>query len=276
MAGNPRRGAVDVGDPRLDAYRSLADPAARTTLEGELGIFVAEGEQAIARLVDLGVPFRSVLVDARRAARHDALLAAVTERGGEVLVAPPEVLRDTVGFDLHRGLVATCPRPPEPDLATVAAPPARRLLVLEALNDHENLGVIFRSAAALGADGVVLDRRCADPLYRRTVRVSIGNVLAVPWCRADVWPEALAELRSAGWVVAALALDGAVDLDAPSLAAVDRLALLAGAEGPGLTAEALAASDLRVRIPMARGVDSLNVGTAVAVALHAARPTDRR
>ena len=148
------------------------------------------------------------------------------------------------------------------------------MLVIEGVNDLENLGVLFRSAAGLGAGAVVLDPTCADPLNRRTVRVSMGHVLAMPWCRADAWPDAIDMLDGLGFTTAALTPAGATSLAAADLAEIPRLALLVGAEGPGLSAAALAAADRRVAIPMAAGVDSLNVATAAAIALYAARPPE--
>ena len=167
-------------------------------------------------------------------------------------------------------MLAVADRAPPPDLAALLR--RRRLLaVLEGVNDHENLGALFRNAAALGVDGVLLGPRCADPLYRRSVRVSMGHVLRVPFAALPgPWPAVAGRLRAAGLRVAALTpAPDAVPLAAAGLGS-ERVALLLGAEGPGLSAEALAAADVRVRIPMAPGVDSLNVATAAAVAFHAA------
>jgi tRNA G18 (ribose-2'-O)-methylase SpoU len=207
-----------------------------------------------------------------------------------VFVASRAVVADTVGFALHRGIVAVANRPSPADpgrvLATAARTAAptgtpRLVAVLEGLNDHENIGALFRNAAAFGVAGVLLDPTCADPLYRRSVRVSVGHVLHIPFARVTSWPDGLHQLRAAGFVVAALA---------PRAAAADRVsttslvelasqisgpgqpvgvALLLGAEGPGLSAAALAACDMTVSIPMADGVDSLNVATAAAVAFFA-------
>src|SRR6185437_12824267 len=185
-----------------------------------------------------------------------------------VYATSADVLASTVGFHLNRGVLAAADRAPEPAPGPLLAAAGR--VVLEGVNDHENLGALFRNAAGLGVDAVLLGPRCADPLYRRSVRVSMGHVLRVPFARLPSWPE----LRSAlaGFTVLALAPHppsmplSTVDPSEP------RLALLLGAEGPGLTAEALAAADARVRIPMAFGVDSLNVATAAAIALYHLRP----
>ncbi|MDQ1746513.1 MAG: hypothetical protein QOD07_776 [Frankiaceae bacterium] len=176
-----------------------------------------------------------------------------------------DVLRELTGFHVHRGALASFHRRPLPSLASVAAG-ARRLVVLEDLVSHTNLGAVFRCAAALGMDGVVLSPSCADPLYRRSVRVSMGEVFAIPYARADAWPGALDELRSAGFTVAAMTpADDALPLDEMRYGEDDKVALLLGSEGPGLSPTALAHSDVRVRIPMAAGVDSLNVAAAAAV-----------
>jgi len=179
-----------------------------------------------------------------------------------ILVAEPEVLRATVGFDLHRGVVASAQRPDPLDPAQLVVG-ARRVLVTERVNDLENLGSLFRAARAFGCDAVLLDPETADPLGRRPVRVSMGHVLHVPFARLAPWPDALADVRAAGLEVVALTPSG------EALRLPARIALLVGAEGPGLTERALATADRRVRIDMAPGVDSLNVATAAAIALHA-------
>jgi len=202
--------------------------------------------------------------------RFDELGADLDGVDAPAYVTDAATMADVVGFHLNRGVLAVADRAPRPDVDELVRG-ARVLAVLEGVNDHENLGSLFRNAAALGVDGVLLGPRCADPLYRRAVRVSMGHVLRVPFAELDgPWPGALDRLRAAGLRVAALtpAAD-AVPLSRAGLAG-ERVALLLGAEGPGLTAEALAAADVRVRIPMATGVDSLNVATAAAVAFHAA------
>ncbi|MGH8975583.1 MAG: TrmH family RNA methyltransferase [Acidimicrobiia bacterium] len=261
---------TDPDDPRLDDYRFLRDARVRRRLEapdpagGGPGFFVAEGPTVIARLIGSGRRVRSVLVDPRRAARLEPLLLTLP---APVYVAERPVLAAACGFDVHRGALAAADRWPLPAPATLLAA-ARRVAVLEGINDHENLGALFRNAAGLGVDAVLLCPRCADPLYRRSVRVSMGHVLSVPWARLEPWPEALAEVRRGGFAIAALTPAP----DAEPLAGVraeDRLALMFGAEGPGLSPEALARADRRVRIPMAGGADSLNVASAAAVAFYA-------
>lgn len=296
MAGGNGRGDVpvaqvtDAADPRLDLYRRMADPGPRRRIEAESGTFVAEGRVAVGQLVRSGLPIRSLLVDTRQAVHAVDLVEAVRERGAPVYVAPPEVLASTVGFSLHRGVVAVADRPTEPSASSVlaAAVSARpgavpAVAILEAVNDHENIGALFRNAAAFGVGGVLLDPRCADPWYRRSVRVSVGQVMHVPFARLAPWPDALAEVRTAGFVIVALVPRPVVGGRVPVPVPVQQLrsvadggsgrkprpvALLLGAEGPGLSPPALARADTVVTIPMAEGVDSLNVATAAAIAFH--------
>jgi tRNA G18 (ribose-2'-O)-methylase SpoU len=250
----------DPGDPRLADYVALPDPVARRRLERD-ELFVVEGVTAIERLLTSGHRVRSVLVTPHALARFGGALDALEV---PVYVAPKAVLAATVGFDLHRGAVAAADRRPLPALAEVAAG-AHVLGVLEGLNDPENLGAVARSARAFGVGGLVLDPRCIDPYYRRTVRVSMGEVLHLPVARAIDWPGDLAVLHTAGFETWALtpAADAA---DLWSLDVPGRVAVLLGAEGPGLSGAALGAATRRVRIPIAAGVDSLNVGHAAAVA----------
>lgn len=274
----------DPDDPRLEAYRSLKDPARARREEAE-GVFVAEGRLAVAALCDSPCELVSLLLDERRAGAAEGLVQAASAAGAPVYLAPPEVVAATTGFALHRGIVAVGRRParvaPADLLATVrseATREGRRCVVLvgEGLNDHENLGALFRNAAAFGVGGVLLDPRSADPLYRRCVRVSVGHVLKVPFARLAPWPAALGELSGAGFHLAALTprgVDGhpAMPLGRFAAAAADlaAVALLVGAEGAGLSAEARAAAGTTVAIPMASGVDSLNVATAAAIACYA-------
>jgi tRNA G18 (ribose-2'-O)-methylase SpoU len=201
--------------------------------------------------------------------RLEELADDLAGRTAPVYATSAEVMSEVVGFHLNRGVLAVADKPARWTPEDVVRD-ARRLVVLEGVGDHENLGSLFRNAAALGVDGVLLGPRCADPLYRRSVRVSMGHVLRVPFAELPgPWPDSLDELRAAGLRVAALTpAPDAVPLSRSGLAG-QRVALLLGAEGPGLSAEALAAVDVRVRIPMAAGVDSLNVATAAAVAFHA-------
>ncbi|MEN3310046.1 MAG: hypothetical protein V7603_6248 [Micromonosporaceae bacterium] len=253
---------TDPDDERVADYRALTDVELRTRWEPPHGLFIAEGELVLRRALRAGYRLRSMLVDAKRVDQ----IADVDTGGAPVYAASPEVLRATTGFHVHRGMLASFHRrelpPPEAILAG-----ARTLAVLEDVNTHTNIGAVFRGAAALGVQGVLLSPSCADPLYRRSVRVSMGQVFAVPYAHLAPWPDALATVRAAGFTL--LALTPAADaLPIQRLPAADRRrpALLLGAEGPGLSAAALAASDRRVVIPMRNGVDSLNVAAAAAVA----------
>lgn len=257
---------ADPSDPRLADYVALNDPQQRRAVERRGGYFIVEGMVAIERLLhNPRWRVRSLLLLdtlANRLAHHLRALPA------PVLVAPSEVLRSVVGFDLHRGALAAVDRPVALAAERLIAG-APLMVVTEGLNDHENLGSLFRNAAAFGVGCVLLDPTTADPLYRRSVRVSTGHVLDVPFASTAPLPAGLDVLRDAGATVVALTPSaGATDIreiDPPS--ETHPVALLVGAEGPGLTARTLAAADLRCRIPMAPGVDSLNVATAAAVAL---------
>ena len=249
-------------DPRIADYVGLTDGARRMRHEQGAGFFIAEGDQVVRRAAAAGHPPRSVLVSPQRLPDLSAAVAALP---CPFYVAPYDVLEAVTGFHVHRGILASFGRLPDRPAAQVLAA-ARRVLVLEALNNHTNLGAVFRSAAALGMDAVLLTRTCADPLYRRSIRVSMGEVFSVPYAFLDDWPGALADLRRRGFRVLALTpAPDALPLSQVCLADDERAAVLLGAEGPGLTAEALAGSE-RVRIPMSAGVDSLNVGAAAAIA----------
>ena len=253
-------------DPRLRDYVGLTDGARRMRHEPGAGFFIAEGEKVIARTAAAGYPPRSLLLSPQRLADLSPTVAALP---CPVYVAPYDVLHAVTGFHVHRGALASFGRLPPRSAAEVLAG-ARRVVVMEAVTNHTNLGAVFRSAAGLGMDAVLLSPQSCDPLYRRTVRVSMGQVFAVPYAFLERWPEGIDEVRAAGFRVLALTPDpGATDLAAVQVARDDRIALLFGAEGPGLSEEVLAASDERVRIPMAGGVDSLNVGAAAAVAFWA-------
>lgn len=251
----------DPDDPRLVELTRLTDAAARARIEAEHGCLVAEGILTLEAVLRSDHPLRAVLVAEPKLARVATLLA---DADVDVFVGPPALLEGVTGYPIHRGVIASVGRLPLADPATLLAG-ARRVLVIEAVNDHENLGSLFRNAAAFGVDAVLLDPRCADPLYRRSVRVSLGHVLRVPWTRIGPLPGSLALLRDAG--LRALALTPAGDRTVADVDPSSRLAWLVGAEGPGLEADTLAAADDRVRIPIAPGVDSLNVATAAAVAL---------
>jgi tRNA G18 (ribose-2'-O)-methylase SpoU len=255
-----------AADPRVDDYRDLTAADRRPDRPGGRGLVIAEGVVVVRRLLDSPYPVRSLLGVPRRL---DELAADLDACDVPAYATDADTMASVVGFHLNRGVLAVADRAPAPDVATLLRT-ARALAVLEGVGDHENLGALFRNAAALGIDGVLLGPRCSDPLYRRSVRVSMGHVLRVPFAElAGPWPVSLDALRAAGLLVAALTPHpGAATLRDADLGG-RRVALLLGAEGPGLTAEALAAADVRVRIPMATGVDSLNVATAAAVAFHA-------
>ncbi|MDM4763151.1 RNA methyltransferase [Galbitalea sp. SE-J8] len=262
----------DPTDPALRDYRDLTDVALRRVTEPAEGLYLAESAKVIRRAIAAGHVPRSALVLEQWLPDVEALLAPFD---APVFVGSSAVLRALTGFEMHRGALASMHRPPLADPAELLAG-ARRVVVLEDIVDHTNVGAIFRSAAGLGADAVLVAPRCADPLYRRSVRVSMGTVLQVPWTRLPDWPAAGEVLHAAGFHVAALALaDSAVPLDVFAADAPERVAVLLGAEGDGLSRAAIAASDTVVTIPMLHGVDSLNVAAASAVALwelRASRP----
>jgi tRNA G18 (ribose-2'-O)-methylase SpoU len=256
---------VDPDDPRLADFRDLTRADRRPDRPGGRGLVLAEGVPVVRRLLDSPYPMRAVL---GVPARVSDLAADLSGVDAPIYLVDPEMLAAVVGFHLNRGVLASADRAPPPALAGVLGS-ARRLAVLEGVNDHENLGALFRNAAALGVDAVLLGDRCADPLYRRSVRVSMGHVLRVPFTPLRPWPGGLELLRSAGFTVLALRPNPpSVPLTDLDPARLPRTALLLGAEGPGLTEAAVAAADLSVRIPMAPGVDSLNVATAAAIAFH--------
>ena len=263
-ARNPSGAEItDPGDPRVADYVGLTDAVRRMRHDLEQGFFIAEGEKVVLRAAASGFPARSLLVSPQRYAELDPRLL---ELDCPVHVASFEVLQATTGFHVHRGVLASFGRLPTRSPAEVLTG-ARRVVVMEEVANHTNLGAVFRSVAALGMDAVLLGPRSCDPLYRRAVRVSMGQVFAVPYAYLGRWPESLDELREAGFRVLALTPHPeATPLDVVRLADDDRVALVLGAEGPGLTEAAMAASDERVRIPMAAGVDSLNVAAAAAVA----------
>jgi tRNA G18 (ribose-2'-O)-methylase SpoU len=255
----------DADDPRLADFRDLTIADRRPDRPGGRGLVIAEGVVVVRRLLASRYPPRAVF----------GVPAKISQLAADVPGAPcyagsAELMAQVVGFHLNRGVLATADRAPVPCASELIAR-SHHLAVLEGINDHENLGGLFRNAAALGVDAVLLGPGCADPLYRRSVRVSMGHVLRVPFAPLGRWTGGLQALRSAGFRIAALtpAMD-AVPLAQAGVSA-GRVAWLLGAEGPGLSAEAFSAADLAVRIPMAPGVDSLNVATAAAIAFAAAR-----
>ena len=289
-------GIVDVaepGDPRLADYARLTDVRLRTSMESAHGLFMAEGEKVIRRAVAAGFGLRSMLVTRDKLAGLADLAGACP---GPVYEVSQEVAEQVTGYQVHRGALASMARRALPTVASLLsgnaaagragpAPPGsgqrardgqpgwpRRIVLLEDLVDHANVGAIFRCAAALGVDAVILSPRCADPLYRRAVKVSMGAVFAVPYARMSDWRGGLAEIRAAGFTLLALTPDqSAVPLGKATSAG--RVALLLGTEGDGLSSRWLAEADTAVCVPMspgamAMGVDSLNVVAAAAIACH--------
>jgi tRNA G18 (ribose-2'-O)-methylase SpoU len=261
---------TDPSDPRLTDYSGLTDVELRKIREPAEGLFLAEGEKVIRRALDAGYPMRSMLLSPRWAGPMRPLIdELLSGTDAAVYVGDEALLEAVTGFHVHRGALASMRRTPLPAAADLLAH-AKRVVVLEDIVNHTNLGAIFRSAAALGMDAAVLTPSCADPLYRRSVRVSMGTVFALPYARLDSWPADLAMLADRGFRTIALTPGPeAVDLPDLGLGPEDKVALLLGTEGAGLSEKALAAADLRVRIPMAAGVDSLNVAAAAAVACYA-------
>ena len=258
---------ADLDDPRLADYAHLRAPSRRMALERERGIFTVEGRLSIEALLASRYRVRSLFV----AEEHVQRVATLVHTDAPIFTMPARAMEAVTGVHFHRGVLAVAERPALPPVADLVAD-ASRVLVLEAVNDHENIGALFRNAAAFGVDGVILDPTTTDPLYRRSTRVSLGHVLRVPFARmADGgWDAAMHDLRAAGFTT--LALTPAVDAEPLGPVVAERptkVALLVGAEGPGLTPDALASADRRVRIPMALGVDSVNVATAAAIALSA-------
>lgn len=254
----------DAADPRLDDFRDLMVADRRPDRPGGRGAVIAEGVVVVRRLLASTYPIRALLGVPARIADLGSELSTVD---APAYVVSPEVMSDVIGFHLNRGVLAVAERGSPPsfdDLLTGGL-----LLILEGVNDHENLGALFRSAAALGVDAVLLGHRCSDPLYRRSVRVSMGHVLRMPFATLPRWPADLSTIRAAGYDILALTpRAGAVPLHQIDPAAHPRLAVLLGAEGPGLSETALSAADVQVRIPMADDVDSLNVATAAAIACY--------
>ncbi|AXK45108.1 TrmH family RNA methyltransferase [Brachybacterium saurashtrense] len=266
MAGAQLRRITDLADPALDDYLRMTDVKLRSRVEVERGLFMAESYEVISRAMDAGMAPRSFLMSEKWLERF----APLYERYPEVpvFVGAEPLLEQLTGFHLHRGALAAMQRPELPGVAELLAG-ARTVAVLEDIVDHTNVGAMFRSAAALGVDAVLVTPRCADPLYRRSIRVSMGTVFQVPWTRLPAWPgEGIDLLHEAGLDVLALALtDGAAALDEVDLGPQRKVALVLGAEGHGLTPATLRAADEHVVIPMAGGVDSLNVAAASAVVL---------
>lgn len=298
---------TSADDPRLADYRDLRDVELRKALEAEHGLFLAEGEKVVRRAVEAGYDARSFLM----APRWLDGLADVLDRSDAPCYVIDEALAEEVtGFHVHRGALASLRRRPLPDVDDVLAgarsvlvledlvdhtnvgpmfqveqvgaaldgvvdreASGRRIAILEDLVDHANVGAAFRNAAALGIDAIVLSPRCADPLYRRAIKVSMGATLQLPWTRLEPWPQGLQKLREAGYLIAGMALsDDAVVLDELAGALDQNIAIMFGSEGHGLSRRALQLCDKVVKIPMSAGIDSLNVAAASAVAFYATRP----
>ena len=256
----------DPDDPRLADYRDLRDVQLRRSLEAEHGIFLAEGEKVVRRAVEAGYRPRSFLM----APRWLDGLADVLAADAPCYVVSEALAEQVTGFHVHRGALAALERRPLPSVAEVLAR-ARTVLVLEDVVDHTNVGAAFRSGAALGVDAVLLAPRCADPLYRRAVKVGMGAVFSLPWTRLEDWYGALPSLSDAGFTTVALTLaEDAVPIE-DAVAGVDRLALVLGTEGHGLSPRWQESADRRAVIPMQAGIDSLNVAAACAVACYVAR-----
>ena len=256
--------AADLEDPALDDYLRMTDVRLRSRVEVERGLFMAESYEVISRAMDAGMAPRSFLMSEKWLAKF----APLYERFPEVpvYVGAESLLETLTGFHLHRGALAAMQRPQLPEVTELLRG-ARTVAVLEDIVDHTNVGAMFRSAAALGVDAVLVTPHCADPLYRRSIRVSMGTVFQVPWTRLEAWPAAgMGLLHEAGFDVLALALsEGASALDVVDLGSDRKVALVLGAEGHGLKPATLRAADEHVVIPMAGGVDSLNVAAASAV-----------
>lgn len=290
----------DPDDPRLSDYTGLTDVELRRRREPAEGLFIAEGEKVIRRARHAGYEMRSMLLSAKWV---DLMRDVIDEVPAPVYAVSPELAERVTGYHVHRGALASMQRKPLPT-ADELLRTARRVVVMEAVNDHTNIGAMlplglqeragqrriaifedivdhanlgaaFRNAAALGVEAVCLTPRCADPLYRRAVKVSMGAVLSVPYARFESWPHDAEVVRQEGFVLAALALSpNSITLDELAGRRYEKLALMLGTEGEGLSAGALQAADEHVRIPMDAGVDSLNVAAASAVAFYATRPTE--
>jgi len=255
----------DAGDPRVDDFRDLSTADRRPDRPGGKGLVIAEGTVVVARMLASRYPVRALLGVERRFAELAGELDGVA---APRYVASAETMADVVGFHLNRGILAIADRP-APLTVSEVVDGVSTIAVLEGVGDHENLGALFRNAAALGVGGVLLGPGCSDPLYRRSVRVSMGHVLRVPFGHVDSWPGGLDDLRARGFGVAAFTpRPGSVPLRELRKHVPGPVALLFGAEGPGLTGPALAAADHAVWIPMPDGVDSLNIATAAAVAFY--------
>jgi tRNA G18 (ribose-2'-O)-methylase SpoU len=255
---------TDPADPRLADYRDLRDVQLRRALETSHGLFLAEGEKVVRRAVEGGFTPRSFLMAPRWL---EGLSDVLGSTDAPCYVMSEALAEEVTGFHVHRGALASLERRPLPDLERVLAD-ARSVLVLEDIVDHTNVGAIFRSGAALGFDAVLLAPRCADPLYRRSIKVAMGAVFSMPWTRLPDWYDALPTLTSYGFTTVALTLAEDATPVEDAVAGLDRVALVLGSEGHGLSARWEQSADRRAIIPMREGIDSLNVAAATAVACY--------
>lgn len=255
---------TELSDPRLADFAHATDVLLKNG-RGEHGLYIAESALVLQRALAAGHTPRAVLTLGNTV--EDAV--ALVGPNVPIFSGPGELLAELTDYVLHRGLIASLERPPLPEPTALLAG-ARRIVILENVVDPSNVGAIFRSVAAIGADAVLVTPRCSDPLYRRAIRVSMGTVLQVPWTRVGEWPAVRELLTASGFQLAALALnDRAVSLRDFAVNPPEKLALVVGTEGDGLTPDALAAADTIVQIPMRHGIDSLNVAAAAAVAMWA-------
>lgn len=257
---------AQADDPRLADYRDLRDVTLRKHVEAEHGLFLAEGEKVVRRAVEAGYTPRSFLMAPRWL---DGLADVLATTDAPCFVLSEQLAEEVTGFHVHRGALASLERRPLPSLDDVLTG-ARSVLVLEEIVDHTNVGAVLRSGAALGFDAVLLAPRCADPLYRRAVKVAMGAVFSLPWTRLPDWYDALPRLASYGFTTVALTLaDDAVDLE-DAVRGIDKIALVLGSEGHGISPRWQETADRCAIIPMHRGIDSLNVAAASAVACYVA------
>lgn len=256
----------DSSDPALHDYRDLTDVALRRVVEPREGLYIAESSKVIARALEAGHQPRSVLLLEKWLPELEPMLEGTDT---PIYVGASETLESITGFSMHRGALASMNRPALLPVSDIIAK-ARRIVVVEDIVDHTNVGAIFRAVVGLGADAVLVTPRCADPLYRRSIRVSMGAVLQARWTRLPEWPEGARVLHEHGFTIAALALDdAAVDLADFAKVPPEKVAILVGTEGDGLSRNALRGADVTVTIPMHGGIDSLNVAAACSVALWA-------
>ena len=255
---------ADVADPRLADYRDLRDVQLRSHLEVEHGLFLAEGEKVVRRALEAGFTPRSFLMAPRWL---DGLADVLGASEAPCYVVSEALAEQVTGFHVHRGALASLARRPLPEIDEVLAD-ARHVLVLEDVVDHTNVGAIFRCGAAFGFDAVLLAPRCADPLYRRSIKVAMGAVFSTPWTRLPDWYDALPDLSARGFTTVALTLAADALPVEQAVAGADRLALVLGTEGHGLSPRWENSADRRAVIPMREGIDSLNVAAAAAVACY--------